>query len=472
MDEAGWTIERGSRLGKGGFATVYLGRAPDGRPVAAKVVPKQAGADRELLMEDLPASPHIVPLLHVMELDDAWVLFMPIAEMSLRDRMQADPIEIPEALQIMREISAGLAVIHEKMVHRDLKPENVLLLDGHWAVSDFGISRYIDASTEEATHKFSMTPPYASPEQWRFERVTPASDVYALGVLSYELIGGKRPFLGPEREHFREQHLTEIPPPIEAPRAIATLIEEALFKAPEARPTIPNVQARLERAEKIVDTPGASALLAAQQRAISDQAAAQALHERERAEDARRESLRNSAKVILDRFLNELIEHIASLAPQTAIRERSKTKTLTLGLAKMDVTFFQPNFPRQGAPAEILAYASIKIEDLRSHRSRGHSLYYGNLLAAGTYGWYELGFITYPPNFEHEPRALPPEQGSEALDAVFRRTQLGWGIRPLDDLSIDSFIERWSELFGTTALTGLARLSQLPDGPLTPVPRR
>lgn len=472
MNSVGWIVDRDAPLGRGGFAAVYRGSDPEGRQVAAKVVPKQPGSDRELLMEELPASPHLVPLLFVVETDDAWILFMPLAEMSLRDRLGAGPIELPEAISILREISAGLALIHTKMVHRDLKPENVLRLGGRWAISDFGISRYIDSSTDEATHKFSMTAPYASPEQWRFERATPAADVYALGVLSHELISGRRPFAGPEREHYREQHLTEIPPPLEAPRAIATLVDEALFKAPEARPTVRHFQARLDRTGKIVDTPSTAALLAAQQRVISENAAVQASMERKRSEEGRLDSLRRAAKIALDRFLGELIDHIVSVAPQTAVQSVGQSRSLTLGLASMNIDLYRPNFPRQNAPADILAHASIRIKDLRSKRSRGHSLYFGDLHQPGVYQWHELGFMTYPPNFEAEPRDLPPEQGSDALDRVFRRAQLAWGIRPLDDVSVDGFIGRWSELFGTTAVHGLPRVGQLPDGRITPATRR
>lgn len=131
-------------------------------------------------------------------------------------------------------------------MHRDLKPENVLLLGGHWRLADFGISRYAEATTAPDTRKYSMSPRYAAPEQWRFERAGTPADVYAFGVMVHELLSGSPPFAGPD---FRDLHLNKVPAPLTAAKAaLAALVEECLYKAPEARPSPANILARLARA--------------------------------------------------------------------------------------------------------------------------------------------------------------------------------------------------------------------------------
>src|SRR5258708_40144833 len=111
-----------------------------------------------------------------------------------------------EAVNILLDVAEALASLEKDVVHRDLKPENILFYQGHWCLADFGIARYAEATTSPDTHKYSFTPPYAAPEQWRFERATPATDVYAFGVTAFELLQGHRPFRGTD---FLVQLLTQ-----------------------------------------------------------------------------------------------------------------------------------------------------------------------------------------------------------------------------------------------------------------------
>lgn len=132
------------------------------------------------------------------------------------------------------------------MVHRDLKPENVLLLDGHWCLADFGISRYAEATTAPDTKKFSMTAQYAAPEQWRWQRASSATDMYAFGVIAYELLTGARPFVGPDPDDYREQHLHEAPRQLlDVPLNLAALVEECLHKEAGSRPSAIDLGRRL-----------------------------------------------------------------------------------------------------------------------------------------------------------------------------------------------------------------------------------
>lgn len=254
-----WSYDQNVELGKGGFGAVYAARGPNNENLAAKLVSKGKGGSREqLVASDLPSSRHILPVLHIDETDDAFIMYMPRATMSLRDRMQK-PISSVEALEILQQIAAALELLSDDIVHRDLKPENVLFVDGAWALCDFGIARFAEVTTSVDTFKGSMSAPYAAPEQWRYERASGATDVYAFGIIAYELFTGNRPFSGSVDE-LRNAHLTKAPPGMEGPRKLAWLVSECLTKAPQARPTAAAIVLRLAKAGSEATSKAASAL--------------------------------------------------------------------------------------------------------------------------------------------------------------------------------------------------------------------
>lgn len=189
-----WTL--GKRIDGGGFGEVYAATSPDCASAVAKMVPKAPGAQRELLFADLGDARNVVPIIDSGETKDSWVLVMPRAEKSLRQHLDdaAGPLGVPDAVEVLSDVALALADLDGRVVHRDLKPENVLLLGGNWCLADFGISR--------------------TPERWRGERASTATDVYSLGVIAYELLSGSRPFKGPAEHDFRDQHLHRDPPPL------------------------------------------------------------------------------------------------------------------------------------------------------------------------------------------------------------------------------------------------------------------
>jgi len=242
-----WIV--GDLLGGGGFGRVFSVSA-DGEEAAAKFVPKAPGADRELLFVSIEDARNIVPIIDAGEHAGHWVLVMPRADFSLRGRLgdSGGSLSLTTVIDVLKDICDSLADLEGRIVHRDLKPENVLRLNGRWCLADFGISRYAEATTAPDTQKFAVSPPYAAPERWRSERATAATDVYALGVIAFEMLAGRRPFPGPSLEEFCDQHLHAEPPPLTgAPSAFGSLIDECLYKAAEARPSAANLRARLER---------------------------------------------------------------------------------------------------------------------------------------------------------------------------------------------------------------------------------
>jgi eukaryotic-like serine/threonine-protein kinase len=239
------------RMGGGGFGQVFHASSPGEPASVAKLVPKDPGAERELLFIDLADVRNVVPVVDSGETEDSWVLVMPLADMSLRDHMRkvGGALGVEDALTVLSQVLSALVDLSAKgIVHRDLKPENILLLNGTWCLADFGISRYAEATTAPDTQKFALSPIYAAPERWRLQRATPAADVYALGVVAYELLSGAKPFPGPKHEDLREQHLHGQPAPIaNIGTAVDGLITECLHKSPEARPTPANALARVEQ---------------------------------------------------------------------------------------------------------------------------------------------------------------------------------------------------------------------------------
>ena len=198
-------------LGRGGMATVYL--ATDlrhDRRVALKVLHPELssalGPDRFLREIKLAARlnhPHIIPLFDSGEAAGYLYYVMPVVEgETLRDRiLREGRIPLDESLQIVRGIASALDYAHrQNIVHRDIKPENVMLQDGEAMVMDFGIAKALSAASNDTLTQTGMmvgTPAYVSPEQAAGDGVIDGrSDQYSLACVLYEMISGRKPFVG------------------------------------------------------------------------------------------------------------------------------------------------------------------------------------------------------------------------------------------------------------------------------------
>ena len=202
-----YEIER--EAGQGGMATVYLARdLKHDRQVAVKVLrPELAAAlggdrfTREIRIIARLSHPHILPLHDSGEMGGYLFYVMPFVEgESLREKLQRDGrLPIHEALRILREVVDALAYAHSHgIVHRDIKPDNVMLSGRHAIVADFGVAKAVSAAGGEKLTTVGValgTPSYMSPEQAMGEGdIDHRSDIYAVGVLAYEMLTGEPPF--------------------------------------------------------------------------------------------------------------------------------------------------------------------------------------------------------------------------------------------------------------------------------------
>ena len=272
-----YTIER--ELGGGGMSRIFLAKERSlGRRVVVKVLPPElaAGVNTERFRREIHLCatlqhPHIVPLLSAGEAEQVLYYTMPYIEgQSLRQRLTAGgPLAVGEALRILREVLRALSYAHRRgIAHRDIKPENILLGEGGAVVADFGVAKALDASVDTAitTGGFAVgTPTYMAPEQAAGSKTLDhRADLYAVGIVAYEMLTGGPPFTGATPEQVLAAQLTEKPRPIlqrrNIPPALASVIMRCLEKYPADRwQTADEVLAKLEA----ITSDGAGAVAAA-----------------------------------------------------------------------------------------------------------------------------------------------------------------------------------------------------------------
>ena len=157
---------------------------------------------------------------------------------SLRARLERGALSLPEAGRVLAQIAAALEAVHGAgIVHRDVKPSNIMLLpDGSAKLLDFGVARHSDDTAITSGGLVVGSPAYLSPEQVRGGTGTAASDIWALGVLLYEMLAGHPPFQATDVAAVMYQVIHEPPPPLTGlPPGMAKVVKRALDKTPERR---------------------------------------------------------------------------------------------------------------------------------------------------------------------------------------------------------------------------------------------
>ena len=250
-----YVIER--ELGGGGMSRVFVAtESALGRRVVIKVLPPEftetVSADRfhhEIQVAAKLQHPHIVPLLTAGHSEGLLYYTMPLVEgETLRGRLtRVGELPVAEACQILTEVAQALGYAHRHgIVHRDIKPENILLSEGEAQVADFGIAKALAASAEGSgltTHGLALgTPAYMAPEQAAADTAVDArADLYALGVVAYEMLTGSAPFNERTPQAMMAAHAVRRPEPLverrpAVPARLASLVMRMLEKHPADRP--------------------------------------------------------------------------------------------------------------------------------------------------------------------------------------------------------------------------------------------
>ena len=243
-------------IGRGGMATIYRGRDMRmDRPVAIKVLREVYSTDpkfvtrfqREAKAASALQHPNIVQVYDYGQSDGNYFIVMELIDgTDLRRYLRSRGIlPVERAIIIAHDVALGLGAAHRRgIVHRDVKPQNVLVgRDGSIKLTDFGIaSVYKDINDERLTTTGMTlgTVQYYAPEQAQGEIVSPAADVYALGIVMYEMLTGRTPFDGDTPVAVAMQHIQDLPTPpshfnAAIPAALEGVILRCLEKVPEMR---------------------------------------------------------------------------------------------------------------------------------------------------------------------------------------------------------------------------------------------
>lgn len=248
-----YTLEK--ELGSGGMGIVYVAHdIRHDRKVALKVMRPEIAASvgserflREIRIEAGLNHPHVLAVYDSGEAAGLLYCVMPFVQgESLRQKLDREgQLPCDETMRICREIADALSFAHAHgIIHRDVKPENILLEAGHAFLADFGLAKALSAAGDEKLTRAGFavgTPAYTSPEQAGGESsIDGRSDLYSLGCVLYEMLGGQPPFVGPTADSIVRQHLTLEASSVRVlrpavPEAADKILKKALAKTPADR---------------------------------------------------------------------------------------------------------------------------------------------------------------------------------------------------------------------------------------------
>lgn len=263
-------------IGQGGMATVFKARQPGlERWVAVKVLPPHYAADRHFSAHFLREAqaiaqlehPHILPVYDFGQQGRYIYLVMRYIEGSrtLADVMR-QPLSYSQMLSYLDQVAAALDYAHERgIVHRDIKPTNILLNQNWVFLADFGLARLTQAGASPTITDVALgTPAYMSPEQGRGAKVDARTDIYALGVIIYEMLTGEIPHTAESSQAILYRRNQEVPPLLQVyrpdiPPLLDQIVQKALALDPDAR--FQSAGALVKALRQAVPEPQASQLL-------------------------------------------------------------------------------------------------------------------------------------------------------------------------------------------------------------------
>ncbi|MFZ0089519.1 MAG: serine/threonine-protein kinase, partial [Solirubrobacteraceae bacterium] len=236
-------------IGEGAFGRVYEGRDRRlARLVAVKVIKPWwtddpewvATFEREAQLLARVSDPGIVQIFDVGHAPEGLYYVSELVDgENLAGRLRRGPLPPWEACGVAAQLCRALARAHaQRVVHRDVKPANILLsTQGRVKVGDFGVARLAEGSTDGPAATIVGTPKYMAPEQGRGLPTTPATDVYSVGVVMYEMLAGAPPFTAGTAVQLALCHVQDSPPPLPAdlPEALVQVTDRALAKDPADR---------------------------------------------------------------------------------------------------------------------------------------------------------------------------------------------------------------------------------------------
>lgn len=475
-----WRFDESDRLGPpGGFGEVFRGAGSSGE-VAVKRLNLTAGqaAHREMSIGEALASrslQHVVPVLDFGQDSetDRYFLVMPVCEGSLQDAL-AGGFDFEAAKTILLDIAAGLQEVGN-LVHRDLKPGNVLRHEDTWKIADFGIAKFVEDSTSLETLRGSLTPSYGAPEQWRGERPSKATDVYALACIAHTLLNGRPPFIG-DADDVREGHLHAAPPALQAPPMLAAVVSQMLRKSPEARPSLERFISALDKTEAAIATGPRAALAQAAEKIARERSAAEAAEAERRSQVERWRALAREAIGEFTGIRDRLFTDITAFSDDAArTKDGVEWGSASLSFGDPQIAdFVHPDDRRGDSDWEVVAWS---VNSLRCrHASRGYgesgsytygtTLFFGRRRGEVAYRWHEVSFWNFGGN-DNAPFGLRmnDREAQIALSRTMGVTNVAMQPTVIDAEDEVAFQNRWMSLVARAAVGELRRPNQMPPPP-------
>jgi serine/threonine protein kinase len=366
VSQSGKRYTRGQELGRGSFGVVYLATDEENQQFALKLIgpvldgETQESFEREIRGAQGVENEHVLRVVdfgtHEAESGDLYLFT--IAELcpdgSYRRRMMAYSLTQQGALQIVadfHQILDGLRALHTCVIHRDLKPENVFDRGGVLKIGDFGLSRFVDQSTRTLTFKGLGSPQYMAPEVWTMHRTTPATDLYAIGVMLFEALTHEAPFAARgDLNVLRNMHLFMPAPRAKSinkhvPDKLDGVVKKLLAKEPSDRyQSADELIVALGDVQPIVAGDGVTDI-AARLRLHHDAMEKKRLNEQRQSESALTEMERNRYKEReLQAAISEVISEINAQLAEIKIRPGSDRGSIDwhLGDRSLVLHFFSP----------------------------------------------------------------------------------------------------------------------------------